>query len=64
MYADTPLSVTSFIELCQVNAEALCDTEELKVGFDYEISYTQAWATRLIFENDNPEENIIVIEYT
>lgn len=48
----------SFIETCKTNGQQLCDTEEMPVGRDYSFKFTENWAVRLLFENDDADEAI------
>lgn len=58
MYIDTPRTMYSFIETCKTNGQQLCDTEEMPVGRDYSFKFTENWAVRLLFENDDADEAI------
>ena len=64
LYVDTPRSMYSFIETCKAGGQKLCDTEELPPGKEYRFKYTEDWAVRLIFENDDAEDAVFQIEYT
>ena len=64
LYVDTPRQMYSFIETCKNDGQKLCDTEELPPGREYKFKYTQNWAVRLIFENDDAEDAIFQIEYS
>jgi len=58
LYVDTPLSMYSFMETCKTGGLRLCDTEEFPPGREYRFKYTENWAVRLIFENDDADDAI------
>lgn len=64
IYSDAPPGVYAFIEFCQTVNKQFCNTQLFQVGTEVRARYDPELAIRIIFENDDSEDQTFQIEIT